>query len=48
MPVHEFPRAALSRSRTCTFLGLAGRQITIVIAIEGNCDKIGHRHWDVS
>ena len=43
MPEREFPCAAFSCSRTCSFLGLAGREITIVIAIEGDYDKIGHR-----
>ena len=48
MPKREFPGAAFSCSRTCSFLGLAGREIAIVIAIEGDNDKIGHRHWDIS
>jgi hypothetical protein len=46
MPKREFPGAAFSCSRTCSFLGLAGREIAIVIAIEGDNDKIGHRHWE--
>ena len=48
MPKREFPGAAFSCSRTCSFLGLAGREIAIVIAIEGDNDKIGHRHWGIS
>ena len=48
MPKREFPGAAFSCSRTCSFLGLAGREVAIVIAIEGDNDKIGHRHWDIS
>jgi hypothetical protein len=44
MPESEFTCATFGGSCTYGLPGLAGSEITVVIAIEGDNDKIGHRH----
>jgi len=44
MPESEFTCATFGGSCTYGLPGLAGSEITVVVAIEGDNDKIGHRH----
>jgi hypothetical protein len=48
MPEREFTCATFGGSRTYGLLGRAGSEITVSIAIEGDNDKIDHRHQDAS